>query len=337
MMTASALPIGVVLVNLGTPSQPTPSAIRRYLNAFLSDRRVVELSPWLWQPILKGLVLPFRARRLAKAYAQIWKPEGSPLLVHTQAQGRLLAQRLQAQPNSPYRVQVAMRYGEPSLQSALDRLREQGCERMLIVPLYPQFAASTSATIFDQVARLSQQYRDYPDYRFVKQFATHPLYIRALKRRIKALWNTQGTPQRLLLSFHGIPQFAVDAGDPYYRDCLATADALRQALAKYQVPIDIGFQSQFGKAKWIGPSTQSLLDSYPEQGVRSLDVICPCFMADCLETLEEIAQEGAKHFQQRGGQQFRYIPCLNDSVETIDLLEQLVLSHSQAWPQETIC
>lgn len=330
--TAQPAPIGVVLVNLGTPASYQAKDIRSYLNEFLSDQRVVELPKLLWQPILKGLVLPFRPRHLVEKYQAVWMEGGSPLFVYSQAQAQALQAYLQAQCATPVLVSLAMRYGEPDLAKVMQDLQAQACERLLIVPMYPQYAGSTTATIVDRIADILKPMREQPDLRYIKRFARHPAYIQALAHKVEAFWQANGTPQKLLLSFHGLPQRTVDEGDPYQEDCLSTTQLLTQALSAYNVPIEASFQSQFGKAKWIGPATQATLESFPAQGVTSVDVMCPGFVADCLETLEEIQLGCAEAFHQKGGQQFRYIPCLNDDAVWIEALGTMVLEHLQSWP-----
>ena len=322
-------PIGVLLINLGTPSSYQAKDIRSYLNEFLSDQRVVELPKLLWQPILKGFVLTLRPRHLVEKYREVWMPGGSPLLVYSQAQAQALQTRF-AQDNVI--VEFAMRYGEPDLAQAMQRLQAQGCDRILIVPMYPQYAGSTTATIVDRIADILKPMREQPDLRYIKSFARHPQYIQALAHKVSAFWQEHGVPQKLLLSFHGLPQRTVDEGDPYQKDCLSTTQQLREALSAYNVTIEASFQSQFGKAKWIGPATQATLESYPAQGTTSVDVMCPGFVADCLETLEEIQLGCAEAFHQKGGKQFRYIPCLNDDEVWIDALSTMVTEQIQSWP-----
>ncbi len=321
-------PIGVLLVNLGTPASYQVADIRRYLNEFLSDTRVVELPKFLWQLILKGVVLPFRAPKLVEKYKEIWMDGGSPLLVYTQAQGEALAHKFA---DENIIIEIAMRYGEPDLEKAILGLREKGCERILVVPMYPQYAASTTATLFDRVAQISKKMRDQPDYRFIKRYAEHPAYIASLAHKVEEFWRLNGVPQRLLLSFHGLPQRSVDLGDPYYDDCHKTAALLREALKTYNVEIEVSFQSQFGKAKWISPATQTVLEQYPDQGVHNVNVMCPGFAADCLETLEEIQLGCAEAFKAKGGQQFRYIPCLNADPMWIDALAKIVKDRLGSW------
>lgn len=323
---------GVVLINLGTPDSPDAGAIRAYLAEFLSDPRVVEIPPVLWKSILNLAVLPLRPGKLVPKYRKIWMEEGSPLLVH----GKRLAQGVQAQLDREQieaTVVLAMRYGKPSMQQAFEQLREAGCERILILPLYPQFSASTTTTIFERTLALHREMRDVPEFRFVKRFNTLPGYIDTLVKNVRDYWHEHGKPQQLLLSFHGLPKRSVDQGDPYQQDCLATAQALRSRLAIEGVPIDIAFQSRFGRAEWIGPATISVLQAYPGDNIRHVDVLCPGFVADCLETLEEIRIECAHAFAQAGGEQFRYIPCLNDHPDWIQSVAGLVREHIVGWPQ----
>ena len=322
--------MGVLLVNLGTPGEPTAKGIRRYLGEFLSDPRVIEMPPWLWQPILRGAILPFRPRKLVPRYRHIWLENGSPLLVYSRAQAVGLQAVLQAR-GVDARVALGMRYGEPSLASALDGLREQGCERILVVPMYPQYAASTTATAVDRVAKHVASYRDQPELRFVKRYPADGAYIDALVQRAETHWREHGKPERLLLSFHGLPQRCVDLGDPYYDDCARTLRALAGKLESTGVPCYMAFQSRFGAQKWLEPYTEPTLKQWAAQGVKSVDLMCPGFLADCLETLEEIDIEGRRAFLDAGGQQFRYIPCLNDSQGWIDGFASIVQRHLSGW------
>jgi len=322
---------GVVLINLGTPASPDAGAIRAYLSEFLSDPRVVEIPPAIWKPILNLAVLPLRPSKLVPKYREIWMEDGSPLLVY----GKRLAQGVQAQLDREQiaaTVVLAMRYGQPSMQQAFTQLREAGCERILIVPLYPQFAASTTATIFEHTLALYRDARDLPELRFVKRFHQLPGYLDTLAQNVRDYWREHGKPQQLLLSFHGLPKRSVELGDPYLHDCTATAEALQLRLAAEGVPIDIAFQSRFGRAEWLGPSTLSVLQAYPGDNIRHVDVLCPGFVADCLETLEEIRIECARAFSQAGGEQFRYIPCLNDQPTWINAMAGLIRQHIAGWP-----
>ncbi|HYG45130.1 MAG TPA: ferrochelatase [Bordetella sp.] len=323
--------VGVLLVNLGTPETATPRDIRRYLAAFLSDPRVIEIPRYLWLPILHGMVLARRPRRLQPRYAGIWMDEGSPLMVYSRRQAEGVQQALDARGHT-VRVELAMRYGEPSIAQAIDRLRKQGCQHILTVPLYPQYAASTTATVVDAVAAHVGRLRDQPELRFIKRFHTEPAYLDALARRISDYWQANGRPRKLVMSFHGLPRYSIELGDPYYRDCLETARLLRERLALAPEQVEVTFQSRFGAARWLEPYTEPTLKVLAGQGVTEIDVVCPGFVADCLETLEEISQECRDAFLGAGGRQFRYIPALNDQPAWIAGLAELVDNHLQGWP-----
>jgi len=324
-------PIGVLVVNLGTPDAPEPAAIRRYLRQFLSDPRVIERpAPWLWQLILRTVILPRRPRKLTPRYRDIWLKNGSPLLVYSQAQADGLAQRLQ-QAGRNVRVALAMRYGAPSIPCALDALLAQGCERILVVPLYPQYAASTTATVVDAVAAHVANLRNQPELRFIKRFHTATDYLDAMTRRIQTFWREHGAPDRLLLSFHGLPRRAVAQGDPYHHDCMETARELRQRLGEHGARVYVAFQSRFGREAWLEPYTKPLLQAWAREGVASVDVFSPSFLADCLETLEELQIDCRNAYLQAGGGQFRTIPCLNDDPAWLDGLTGIVARHLQGW------
>ncbi|WP_459617258.1 ferrochelatase [Bordetella sp. 2513F-2] len=323
--------VGVLLVNLGTPATPGRADIRRYLGAFLSDPRVIEIPRYLWLPILHGLVLTLRPAKLEPRYRGIWMEGGSPLLVYSLRQAEGLAQALRAR-GLDVDVELGMRYGEPSLPAAIDALRRRGCEHVLTVPLYPQYAASTTATVVDAVTRHAGRLRDQPALRFVKRFHADPGYIAALVGRIQSYWAEHGRPQKLVMSFHGLPRYSIELGDPYYRDCQQTAALLREGLGLAQDEVEITFQSRFGSARWLEPYTEPTLKMLAQQGVREVDVVCPGFLADCLETLEEIGMECRDAFLQSGGTRFRYIPALNDSDAWVAALAALVDNHLQGWP-----
>ncbi|WP_038369706.1 ferrochelatase [Brackiella oedipodis] len=320
--------IGIVICNLGTPQAPTVAAVSTYLKEFLSDKRVVETPDWLWQPILRGIVIPKRVKTVAHNYATIWLPEGAPLLVYTEKTARGVAQRLN---NPDYIVDIAMRYGEPSLHSVFDKLAAQGCEKILVMPMYPQYAAATTGTVGDELCRYNLKVRNQLEFRMPKRYFQRPEYIQTLAQQVSTYWQTHGKPQGLLLSFHGMPKQSIDEGDPYQDDCEATYTLLQEALFKEQVPLYLSYQSQFGKAEWIKPSTVDKLSQLAQQGVLKLDVLCPGFSVDCLETLEEIAISGQAHFKQQGGQQFRYIPCLNADDAWLDALTRIIQAYLQDW------
>ena len=310
----------LILCNLGTPSAPSPSAVRRYLAEFLSDRRVVEIPRALWLPILYGLVLPTRPKKSAAKYAQIWLGDkGSPLLHYTELQ----TAGLQARCGDKAKVYTAMRYGQPALPAVLSQAQADGAQRIVILPMYPQYSGTTTASVFDSAAAWSAQQRHIPSLTIVSDFHQHPAYIAALAAQVQAHWQQYGRAQKLLLSFHGLPQRCVDLGDPYAAQCQQTAALLAAAL---QLPPDawqISFQSRFGKAKWLEPATDRSLVALATQGCASVEVFCPGFVADCLETLEEIAIENRDIFIQAGGQDLRFIPCLNDSPAWLDALAQM--------------
>ncbi|MCK9508339.1 MAG: ferrochelatase [Pigmentiphaga sp.] len=322
--------VGVLLVNLGTPSAPTPAAIRHYLAEFLSDPRVVEIPRLIWWPILHGLVLPFRPRDAARRYAAVWTEAGSPLLVWTERQ----QQGLQAhydQRGLPVTVKMAMRYGSPSIASALTAFRTERVERILVLPLYPQYSATTTATVFDETAGLMQTVRDQPELRFVRSFPIYAPYLQAMAQRIQGYWQQHGRPERLVLSFHGVPKRTQELGDPYYDECAATAQALKAMLGPDAPEIVMTFQSRFGKAEWLQPYTEPTVIELARHGVKRVDVVCPGFVSDCLETLEEINMEVRAAFMQAGGQTFHYIPALNDEAAWIAALAELSGAHLQGW------
>lgn len=319
-------PTGVLFINLGTPDAPTPAAIRRYLAEFLSDPRVIEIPQPLWQVILRLFVLPKRPRDLAPRYEEIWWEGGSPLLVASRQQAEGVEQEL-ARRGITIKAAVGMRYGNPSIASAMDALRDAGCERVLVMPLYPQYAASTTATAVDKVNDYARRRRDQPELRFVKRYPADPGYIAALVESIRTHWQQHGKPERLLLSFHGIPRVTVEKGDPYHRDCMDTVQALRQALGEDGGLVHHAFQSRFGAQEWLQPYTEPTLREWAKAGVRTVDVMCPGFLADCLETLEEIQMQCRDAFIEEGGESFRYIPCLNGNPTWVRGLADLVQRH----------
>jgi ferrochelatase len=321
----------VLLCNLGTPDAPTAPAVRRYLAEFLADRRVVEIPRLLWLPLLYGVVLPFRPAKSAAKYAKVWMPEGSPLAVWTAKQATLLRGYL-GQRGWPAPVRHAMRYGNPSIAAALDALVADGAERILVLPLYPQYAASTTASVFDAVAAWAKTTRNLPELRFVKSWHVDPGYIAACARRVTEHWTVHGRPDRLVLSFHGLPKRAVDRGDPYLAECLATAAALTERLKLPDGFAQVTFQSRFGRAEWIGPATEATLIQLAQGGARHVQVFCPGFAADCLETLEEIDLEARAAFLEAGGATFETIPCLNDHHAFVDALARIAITGMAGWP-----
>jgi protoporphyrin/coproporphyrin ferrochelatase len=316
----------VLLINLGTPSSPTPRAVRRYLEQFLSDPRVIEIPRAIWLPVLHAFVLNTRPARSARKYSSIWTPNGSPLRVHTEKQAQLLSERLGPQ----VRVEFAMRYGEPSIPGTLARLKAEGCERVLLFPLYPQYAASTTASAVDHAAEFLRRTRNVPEIRLVKDFHDHPAYIGALANLVREHWQSE-RPDRLLMSFHGLPRYTVARGDPYSKQCGRTAQLLAERLGLAKGEWQAVFQSRFGRTAWIEPYTASTLADCGRQGLRRVDVVCPGFVADCLETLEEIGIEGRKIFLDAGGREFHLLPCLNARADWIDALAVIVGQHLAGW------
>jgi protoporphyrin/coproporphyrin ferrochelatase len=327
----------VLLVNLGTPEAPSTGAVRRYLKEFLSDPRVVEIPRPLWWLILNGIILNVRPKKSAQKYASVWTPEGSPLKVHTARQTKLLRGLLGEQ---GHRVEVdyAMRYGQPSIPATLDRLKAEGCTRILLLPLYPQYSSSTSATAFDSAYAWAQNIRNQPEIRIVRSFANHAGYIEALAASVREHWKNNGlsdSSYRLIMSFHGVPRYTLDKGDPYHCECQQTGRLLAESLGLVEGQYQICFQSRFGRAEWLQPYTAQTLATLGQQGVQRVDVICPGFPADCLETLEEIAIEGKHDFMAAGGKEYRYIPCLNENDEWIRALADIATQHLQGWPTRT--
>ncbi|CAK9884197.1 MAG: Ferrochelatase [Candidatus Erwinia impunctatus] len=315
---------GVLLVNLGTPDAPTTPAVKRYLKQFLGDKRVVDTPRWLWWPILNGAILPFRSPRVAKLYASVWMEDGSPLLVYSKRQREALSQRL----DMP--VELGMSYGNPSLKSAIDSLMAQGVNRMIVLPLYPQFSCSTVAAVWDGITEVFSAYRSLPSVQFVRDYADHPAYIHAIKTSVERAFAALGKPDLLVMSFHGIPQRFANEGDDYQQRCYDTANALRSALGLTEKEAMVTFQSRFGREPWLMPYTDATMESLPEKGIHHVQVMSPGFAADCLETLEEISGENAEIFLEAGGKRFEYIPALNDDELHIEMMVQLVTSQ-QPW------
>jgi ferrochelatase len=320
----------VLLVNLGTPDQPTAAALRRYLGEFLSDPRVVEIPRLVWMPILHGIILRTRPARSAAKYASVWMPEGSPLAVWTQRQTEAVARAL-ADRGHTLLVRHAMRYGNPGIPAVMDDLRKEGVTRVLVLPLYPQYAAATTASVADKLLQWATQARRMPELRFINEYPDDAGYIAALAEKVRSHWAEHGRAERLVLSFHGVPHRSLILGDPYHCQCHKTGRLLAQSLGLSKDELLLTFQSRFGKAKWLEPYTEPTLKALAAAGVKSVDVMCPGFVADCLETLEEIAQEAHEAFIEAGGQQFRYIACLNDQPSWITALANLAERHLQGW------
>jgi protoporphyrin/coproporphyrin ferrochelatase len=324
---------GVLLVNLGTPDEPTPKALRRYLGQFLWDPRVVEIPRAVWWLILHGIVLRVRPKKSAEKYASIWTPQGSPLRVWNEKQTTLLTGFL-GQHGHQLRVRHAMRYGQPSVASQLDALKAEGVDRVLVVPLYPQYSGATTASVMDEVFRWGQQTRRLPELRHVNHFHDDADYIASLAESVREHWAREGRPDKLVMSFHGMPHRTLLLGDPYHCECMATGHLLAQALGLSKDQYIVTFQSRFGKAKWLQPYTEPTLRALAKAGTKRVDVICPAFVSDCIETLEEIDMEAREAFLSSGGQAFHYIPCLNDRLDWIRALSRIVEQHLRGWPTQ---
>lgn len=328
----------VVLVNLGTPDAPTAPALKRYLRQFLSDPRVVEIPRPLWWPILNGIILNTRPRRSAQKYAAVWTSEGSPLKVHTERQARFLAGYL-GERGHRLTVVWAMRYGTPSLPDPLDRLAASGARRILIVPMYPQYSASTTATVIDEACNWLLSRRNQPEMRFVRNFHDDPGYLDALEQSVRKHWSRHGPladGDQLIISFHGLPRRSLELGDPYYCECMKTGRLLAERLNLAPERHRICFQSRFGKAEWLKPYTAPTLEALGKTGTRRVDVICPGFVADCLETLEEIAIEGKASFLASGGKEYHHVAALNEDHRWLTVLTSLVERHLAGWPSKEI-
>jgi ferrochelatase len=320
----------VLFCNLGTPDAPTASALRRYLGEFLSDHRVVEIPRLVWMLILHGIILHIRPAKSALKYASIWTAEGSPLKIWTERQAQALDAAF-AQRNEQVRVRYAMRYGNPSMASQLDALKAEGFTRVLVMPAYPQYSGTTTASVFDAVYTWGHRTRLLPEFRFINHYHDHPAYITALAQQVRAHWAEHGQSERLVMSFHGVPERTLHLGDPYHCECYKTARLLGEALGLNKTQYIVTFQSRFGKAKWLEPYTEPTLIALAEQGVKKVDLICPGFTSDCLETLEEIAQEAQEAFMHAGGEQFHYIPCLNDNPAWIEAMHAIASMHLAGW------
>ena len=327
----SRLRVGVLLVNLGTPEAPTAPALRRYLKEFLSDPRVVEIPKLVWWPLLNFIILNTRPKKSAAKYASVWLEEGSPLRVYSERQLRRTSDALRAA-GYDIELELAMRYGEPSIAQGLDALKAKGVNRVLVLPLYPQFSASTTATVFDKVYDALSAMRSPPAIRTVRHFHDHPAYIESVAQRIRAHWDQHGRGDLLLMSFHGVPKRSLLKGDPYHCECHKTGRLIAQSLGLNASEWRVSFQSRFGPAEWLKPYTAELFEQLPLAGVKRLDVVCPGFISDCLETLEEIAMEGKEEFLMAGGERYQFIPCLNDSDEAVTLLQAIIEQETLGWP-----
>lgn len=323
----------MLLVNLGSPDKPTTSAVRRYLAEFLWDPRVVDTARGLWWLILHGIILRFRPRKTAKAYRKIWTDQGSPLVATSRLQTRAIEKTMQNKFRGTILVDLAMRYGHPSIEEGLNALRKAGARRLLILPLYPQYSATTTASVFDEVTRILRSWHWLPDLRFINDYHDHPRYIKALANSIRQHWENENKGEKLLFSFHGVPQRYIHKGDPYFCHCQKTARLVAEELELEENSWQVVFQSRFGREPWLQPYCDHTLQQLAQQGHKRIDIICPGFSADCLETLEEINMQNRELFIAAGGENLQYIPALNESPEHIDALCEVLTAHSFGWPE----
>lgn len=323
----------VLMVQLGTPDSPDKAAVRRYLKQFLSDRRVVEIPRLVWWPLLNGVILNTRPAKSAERYRAIWRPEGSPLMTISKRQRALLRGYL-GEAGLDVEVALAMRYANPSIAAVLRELRKRNLRRLLVLPMYPQYAASTTASVFDAVAAELSTWRNLPELRFIRNFHDHPGWLDAQVQAIERLWQTEGRPDRLLMSFHGVPRRTLDLGDPYHCECLVTGRRIAERLGLAPDAWQLSFQSRLGRARWLEPYTEATLVALARQGVGNVDVVCPGFVADNLETLEEVDIEARAAFMKAGGKRMRFVPCLNDAPAFIRALTDLTRAHLSGWPCE---
>jgi ferrochelatase len=322
---------GVLLVNLGTPEAPTAGAVRRYLREFLMDPRVVQIPKIAWWPILNFIVLPLRAPKSAAKYASIWRSDGSPLRVYHDRQVQLLRGYLGQRFHMAVPVSGAMRYGKPTILDALGELQGKGCERVVVIPMYPQYAASTTASVADALQRAVKKMKRAPETTMVNDFHDHTAYVKAIAKNVNEYWVKNGRPDKLVMSFHGLPKVVITRGDPYQKQCLESARLIATELGWNDARTVVTFQSRFGAQEWIGPATAQTLADLGSQGVKRVDVICPGFSTDCLETLEEIAMEGRQTFLKAGGKEFHYIPTTNDTPSWMTALTILTMENLAAW------
>lgn len=326
--------VGLLITNLGTPDAPTSSALRRYLRQFLSDPRVVEFPRLLWKIVLHGIILNVRPARSAKAYQRVWTDEGSPLSIYTAKQAELLRKRLGEHWGKDLVIEWGMRYGNPSISDTIQRMTDQGVRKLLVLPLYPQYSGSTTASTFDAIAHDFTQRRWLPELRFINSYHDFPAYIDALAKSIQQHWQTHGRAQKLIFSYHGIPLRYLHNGDPYHCHCHKTSRLLASSLELKDDEYLTTFQSRFGREPWLQPYTDETMEALPSQGVQRVQVVCPGFSSDCLETIEEIDMENRDYFLKAGGESFEYIPALNDQAVHIEALAELVEHHLQGWHEK---
>lgn len=326
----TAATTGILISNLGTPDAPTPGALRRYLAEFLGDPRIVEAPRWLWRLVLHGVILQIRPRLSAHAYGKVWTENGSPLLHYSLRQLEALKSRLKTTPGE-LRIALGMRYGNPSIPSALELLRRQNIERLLVLPLYPQYSATTTASTFDAVSAVLRHWRRVPALRFIDNYHDFPPYIEAMTGHIRNFWSRQGRAEKMIFSFHGLPKRYLLKGDPYHCQCHKTARLLADALNLETTQWQVSFQSRFGREEWLTPYTDQVLKAMPAQNIKRVDVFCPGFSADCLETLEEVEMQNREFFLKAGGETFNYIPALNAENPHIEALVRLIEINLQGW------
>lgn len=328
------LKVGILLANLGTPDAPTAKALRPYLRQFLMDTRVVEIPRFIWCWILNCIILVIRPSKSAEKYAQVWTKEGSPLLVYAQKQRQMLQGYLGQKIKSPFAVELGMSYGNPSMQSAIEKLKAQHCDKILVFPLYPQYAASSTAASLDAVWKTLLKMRNVPAIRTIRQYHDHPAYINAMAESIRTYWSSNGKPDKLIMSFHGVPKVHLTKGDPYHCGCHKTARLIAEALGLNETQYQVAFQSRFGKQEWLKPYLAETLETLGKANTNRIDVVCPGFSSDCLETLEEIAMEGKEMFQSNGGGAYHYIPALNAQESWIHAMTDIALENLQGWVYE---
>lgn len=326
--------LGVLLVNLGTPTAPETKAVRRYLAEFLSDPRIIELPRWLWNLILHGIVLRIRPSRSASAYREVWsEEEGSPLLSISRAQTRAVRAEMEKRFGDKVVVVLGMRYGDPTIDSAVRELEAANVRRLIVLPMYPQYSGTTTASVFDAVTARFQRTRWIPEMRFINQFCDQPNFIKALGDSVRESWEKNGRGDLLVTSYHGIPKRYLTSGDPYHCLCHKTSRLLADELGLTQDQIRVVFQSRVGREEWLRPYCDETMKQLPDEGFKSIDVLCPAFSADCLETIEEISGENREYFEEHGGERFQYIPCLNDRADHVTFLADLLERHAQGWPE----
>jgi ferrochelatase len=309
---------GILLANLGTPDEPTVPAVKRFLAQFLMDKRVVDLTRWLWCPLLHGIILPTRSPRVAKLYKTVWMDDGSPLIVYSKLQAQALKELLDVP------VELGMTYGNPSLQSGIERLMEQGCKEIIVLPLFPQYSSTTTAAVSDGLTDAFKKMPEIPGYTVIRDYHDHPMYIKALADSVRAHWEKYGQSEYLLCSYHGIPKRYADNGDIYPQHCEATTRLLAQELELDDKQIGMAYQSRFGREEWLQPYTDETMEALPSRGTKKLQVITPAFSVDCLETLEEIAEENKEIFMEAGGEDYQYIPCLNADPSHIEMMKVVI-------------